>query len=505
MASSGFSRTNRLLLGALPYAAAVLLGIGVYLRSVNGPFISDDWVLLYQIEQRPDMGLWGMLTSGYIHRLFGGGADFYRPLINASFLLDHALWENRTVGYHLLNLGFHAVCILLVALLAWLILRNRVAAIWAAFVFAAHPAHAESVCWISGRTDVFCAAFMLSGLCAYLAYRERKRKGFLALSLVLVLLAILSKELALVTLALVPLAAWVSGERSYRRMALDTVPYVILAAGLFGVRSVVLSGGEATGTALSPLHRLAVVAHSVFTEFQILLLPQTARLGYQISIQKILGPGTLIAFGSILVLTWSLWANRRWSRVPFFAAAWFLLTIVPVSVVAGSQIIAQRYLYVPSVGLAILFGWLMAEAAGNKLSWVRRLGMGVGIALIVILSLLSVKQSVLYTAEARYWERYVADTPLNPTAYYNLGLVYHKAGREPSAIDAFKAAADLAPDMAKAHYSLGDAYMAISNYDGAIRSFKRAAELMPEDPIPQQALELAAQRKKDQAASRKTP
>ena len=84
-------------------------------------------------------------TSGFMVRPTGG-ADFYRPMVILSLAFDDALWGDNSVGYHVTNLVLHAASIGMVALFAWLLLRSRAAAIGAAFLFAVHPVHAESVC-----------------------------------------------------------------------------------------------------------------------------------------------------------------------------------------------------------------------------------------------------------------------------------------------------------------------------------------------------------------------
>lgn len=497
------SKTRGPVFRAAPYAAAVVLGVAVYLRSVAGPFIWDDSILIEQLKQHTSRGLWGIFTSGFLFRTIGPGVDFYRPLITISFLVDTALWRDNTIGFHLVNLLFHAISILGVALLTWLTLRSRVAALGAAFLFAVHPAHTESVAWVSGRTDVMCAAFLVSGACAYLAYRERRRTGFLILSLALVLMALLCKELALLAPVLFALLAWVAGERDYRRLIVDALPFAILAGAFFAIRSIVLPASPASGSAWPLATRAGIVAYSLYKHFQMMLLPHTAQIAYSETMDKAVAPGNFIALLCILVLAASLWSNRHWSRVPFFGIAWFLLTIVPVSGVAGCYtggMVAQRFLYVPSVGLAVVFGWLMAEALHVKGRSVRLFGAAAGVFVIIALSLLSVRQSVLYTDEVLFWERFTADAPLADFAYFNLGIAYHKEGKYREAIRAFQGAVELNPDEGLAYCGIGRSYAALGDYDSAIENVSKALELQPGDPVAEGAMELLLRQKRAQSA-----
>ncbi len=189
MKTSDVPLTHKLI-RAVPFIAAIILGIVVYIRAVEGPFIWDDIVLIQQLGIHTSEGWWQIFTTGFLYDSAGKGAAFYRPIIIASLLFDHALWGEDTLGYHITNLFFHAVTILFVGILTWQILRSRVAAVASAFLFAVHQVHADSVCWVSGRTDVICAGFLISGICAYMEYHRSGRRGFLAISLVLILLAL---------------------------------------------------------------------------------------------------------------------------------------------------------------------------------------------------------------------------------------------------------------------------------------------------------------------------
>jgi len=477
-----------MLLRVAPYAAA-LIGIAVYLRSVNGPFIWDDGILIEQLEQREGQSFWSIFTTGFFTRPFGGGADYYRPLIIASFIADLALWNHNTLGYHLLNLVLHGFTVLAVGLLTWLTLRNRIAAAGAALLFAVYPVHAESVCWISGRTDVFCVMFLLFGLCAYLAYRQQGRKALLAASLVLVALALLSKEIALLSPVLVVMVGRLAGERSYRRLILDAIPYAILGVIFFVVRSMVLSQNEPIEVPASALARVAIVIWSVVTHFQILVIPSTGKLGYQLNLMGILGPRILAVFFGLIVLFTAAWSNRRRFPMPFFAVLWFLITIAPVSGILGllsSSLVAQRYLYVPSVGMAILFGWLAATALESRKSIVRLPAMLVLLSIVVGFSVMSVRQSAFYANELRFWSQMVVDTPVHPSAHYDLGIAYQREGRHREAIEAYRRATELDPSLADGYYGAAKSYADLGEYDKAIEHIDKALELSPDNELYQQ-------------------
>jgi hypothetical protein len=337
----------------------VALGVAVYLRAAAGPFIWDDFFLLDQLKHYSTGSLWDVFTSGFLERPTGEGADFYRPMVTLSFLLDQWLWGNRPAGYHATNLLLHAISVLMVALFIRQTIGKRNAAVAGSLLFAVHPAHAESVCWISGRTDLMCSAFLLGGLNLYLSWRDTGGRAVLYASYFLVALALLSKELALTAPALAALAAWGQGERDWRRIVRQAIPFAALAAASFGVSQAVLYGSPPIGEPRSLLHQTSTFAYSLFTHFQILLLPHTAHLSYEVVTQEIANASTIALLLGLAILGWSLWSWRSASRVPLVGFMWFLFTILPVSLLAGLRvgtIVSQRFLYLPSAGLALVFG-----------------------------------------------------------------------------------------------------------------------------------------------------
>ncbi|OFX14670.1 MAG: hypothetical protein A2Z18_04980 [Armatimonadetes bacterium RBG_16_58_9] len=465
------------------------------MRAASGPFIWDDNFLLDQLRDRGPSSPLSLFTSGFLIRP-EGGADFYRPIVLLSLLLDKSVWGSHPVGYHATNLALHAISIIAVAWFAWQLLKSRAGAIAAAFLFAVHPAHAESVCWISGRTDLLCAAFTLGSLNLFLWSRAKSSRLALAGSYLLAGLALLSKELAVVIPVLVVLSWWAAGERSFRRMALAALPFVVIAGVYTAARANVLQGAEMVSEPLLPLYRASTIAYSLFTHFQILLLPYKAHLSYEVVMQEIANANTFMVLLSMVVLTVFLWSSRRSAPVPLFGMLWFLTTILPVSLLAGQQIstiVSQRFLYLPSVGLAVVFGWAIALVARLRVP-AKALGIAAAAAVVVALSVLSVSWSGLWANEVAFWEQFTRDTPTIGSSYYHLGLAYCRAGDYDKAIRAHEAARDLMPDQPEPEYGLGQAYSAKSDFRDAAKHYSYALDLAPGNPMLQEKLDEAMRR-----------
>ena len=434
-------------------------------------------------------------TSGFMVRPTGGGADFYRPAIILSLLFDKSVWGSNSAGFHATNLVLHTMSVLLVGQFAWLVLRSRAAAIAAAFLFAVHPVHTESVCWISGRTDLLCTAFLMGSANLFLAHRSKPKRLMLTGSYVLAALALISKELAATIPALIGLSAWAAGqqagERGWKRIAVQALPFagIVLVYGV--VRTLVLYGTEPLSQSLSLLHQAATIAYSLFTHFQILLLPHTAHLSYEVVMQEIANTTTFAMVLSLAVLTWFLWSNRKSAPIPLFGMLWFLVTILPVSLLAGTElstIVSQRFLYLPSVGLAVVFGWAVAQAVQSRIA-IRAAGIAAAVVIVAALSVLSVGQSGLWANEVAYWEEFTRDTPTIGWSYYHLGLAYYRAGEYDRAVRLHEAAAELMPDQPEPEYGMAEAYRAQDDLDRAIEHYSNAVRLQPGDPTVRERLD----------------
>lgn len=489
---------SRPMIRAIPYVLAVILGVAVYARAVNGPFIWDDQVFIEDFKANPNRDIATVFTSPFISSFHGTGGSFYRPIVSLSLLLDFRLWGLRTFGYHLENLVLHALCILCVAWLAFLIFRSKTSSVAAAFLFAVHPAHSQSVAWISGRTDLFCTLFMTPALCTYILYRQSRKTGFLVLSLILSMFALMSKELAALMPILTGLTAWATGERDYRRIASEAIPYAVVVGIFFLWHGMVLAGSETLRIHVPLKLRLAIIAYSLYTHFQILLLPHTAKLGYLLTPAEIISFSTAFYGLALAVLTVSLWANRKWSRIPFFCMAWYLVTIAPVCGVPGSYstgMVSERFVYVPSIGLALAFGWLVSLGACHEFRKLRIGSLLLAAVIVSYFAVVSINRSALYTSDIVFWKQFVRDSPRNPAGYYNLGIAYAHENQFKEALENFRTTTELAPNFKEAYYWLGRTYTELGEYDKAIESLEKALEFAPGDPTLEDALRVVYARK----------
>lgn len=303
---------------------------------------------------------------------------FYRPLVTASLSLDHALYGDWAAGYHLTNLVIHVSAVLA---LFWLLQELFSVSAWHAFmgslVAAVHPATSLSVGAISYRPDPLAALFTLLGLVAMVRFLRGGRLGALACSALAYLLALLSKETALVWfpgLAFLSALTILGGERSRRRWAYAFGVLFVVSAVFLIARTEVLGGiwhlpprslslSEAVGTRLRALGRL----------LRYLLSPTTPPLSDAIPVTRFTDPASLAAVAAVGALLGVLIALRFRARPAFvtgFLAIALLQVLSPLSL---PRMVSPHYAYLAVFGLSALVALLPAQwavrAGGRSLSW----------------------------------------------------------------------------------------------------------------------------------------
>ena len=265
---------------------AVAPAILPYVPSLGGGFALDDWQLVVQDPLAHSIGNWrDAFFTDFLRGSLGKDIIYYRPLVTISYQLNYSLFGPDPLAFRLTNILLNALVAVLVFFLGLRLTKSAVAAGLAALAFAVLPSHAESVAWISGRTDVMSVLFMLASLLAFAASCDRREFNWpLALASSLAFLcALLSKEQALVLPVLLVVYAWISGKRMGASEALKwaAVLLIPLVAFLLVRRSVV---GVAVDTHLMNAlgRRLLGVGIAYASYLRMLFLPRELQVVYDV-------------------------------------------------------------------------------------------------------------------------------------------------------------------------------------------------------------------------------
>jgi tetratricopeptide (TPR) repeat protein len=425
------------------------------------------------------------------------------PLTVASLQLDWALWGATARSVLLGNLALHAAASVL---LLWALARLT-GSVWpsafVAFVFALHPLHVESVAWASMRKDSLSGVFFMLALLAYAHPAPGGRRRILWVSACLAL-ALLSKPTA-VTLPFVLLLVdgWPLGRLDEpRRVVLEKWPLFVLVGAACAVALSVQEGAGAMADsahlALGARLANAVDAYAIYLADS--LWPRDLAIFYphpraSLPAWRVAGAGALL-----LALSAAAFAVRRTRPWLLVGWLWFLGTLVPVIglVQVGSQSRADRYMYLPLVGLAIAVAFGAADLARRR----PRLRAALAVAGVLALAGLGAAAR----AQVAHWRdavalhsHAVAVTRDNTLEWFRLARVLRAAGREAEAIAAFEKLIAIAPGLREAHGELGNLYAGTGRLDEAVAAYRRELALDPQSFLAHANLGLALARQERDA------
>jgi tetratricopeptide (TPR) repeat protein len=466
--------------------ALVLVTLAAFGGVINHQFIQFDDV--YYLTENPEVQE-GVTLKSLTWALTTTRAGNWVPLTWLSHLLDVQIFGLHPGGHHLTSLVFHVANTLLLFL--WLLRATRSPgpAFLAAALFAWHPLHVEPVAWVAARKDVLSTFFWLLTLWAFLRYGERPRWDRYGLVLLCFFLGLMAKPM-LVTLPFVlllldywPLGRWGARGTAARSLILEKLPLLVLA-GLFGI--VTLYAQQEVG-AVAPLGEIslgsrvatALVAYvwyplKMFWPTRLAVLyphPVDA-----LPLWQALGAGFILALVSLLVV----WRGRRFPYLPV-GWLWYLGTLAPVVglVQVGNQTWADRYTYVPLIGLFIIAAWgardLTAALPGARV--IRPLGASI---ILTILLLLTMGQVRCWRDSVTLFEHTLAVTADNFVIHHNLGVALTARGQREQAAPHFLEALRLNPYNARAQNRLGEELFAQGKIGEAAAKFHRAVNINPD-------------------------
>lgn len=509
----------------------VLAACITYGPTVGFELVWDDLLLADSVAGAVAQGgIGGLLTSEFN---LGLPTGYYRPLVLLSLHLDSLAGVPL---HHATNCAMHAACSVLVMLLIRSLLGGRAGPLIAGLLFAVHPVHTESVAFVSGRTDLMAALFMLLAALFWVRVRRRTsgHPGRDAVLLALAYFAALSsKELALLLPAV--LVVWdlilplPEGENrlDLRRvgpwLAALVLPLAVYLAVRFAVAGVPLgTPPELAGTGGVPWATFGwLTIPSLLVVYLRLLVVPWPLNSYYTPDQVAMTATSLVAAGALLGLC-ALLSRRRHGRVGLLALSWVLGFLLPVSgvvAIAGAAA-AERFLYVPSVGVCLLAGYLV-EAVVSGGSRTARLATVLACAVVLsVAAAASLSRSLTWQDPRSLFETMIETSPkawvahlglanelvrsgrydeaerhflevlrLHPadadtvsSSHHNLGVLYQIRGDHRRAIAAFRSAIAVRPQSWRAYRSMAASYRSLGLIDEAALAEQRARQALLEHP-----------------------
>jgi len=433
------------------------------------------------------------ITSGAQQSLDGlrriwfelGATQQYYPLLHSAFWIEHRLWGDAPLGYHLVNVGLHGIAAILVVVLCQ---RLAIKGAWlAGFLFALHPVAVESVAWISEQKNTLSLVFYLLATLGWLHFDQRRRaRDYLVASACFALALSTKTVTATLPGALLVIVWWHRGRVDWRRDVVPLIPWVVVAAASGLTTAWVerrLIGAEGAEFDLNAMQRVLLAGRDV--AHYLLTLAWPARLAFMYP-RWTIDAGTVWPYvypAGALALAGGLWRIREYSRAPLAAYLLLLGSLFPVLGFVNVypfrySYVADHFQYHASIGVIVLAATAMTVMTGRWSSHAaRRVAIG---ALVGGLAALTWQQSANYRDAESLWRATIAVNPGSWMAHHNLGrLLARTPDGLPAAIVQYEATLRLKPDHARAHYALGVALLRVGRNAEAVPHFEAAIRLEP--------------------------
>jgi len=548
-------------------AVVLALTFAVYIPTLRYQFVHDD---RGQIVENPAVHSWHAVPSYFTSQVWAGVkpedlGNYYRPLFLMWLRINNVAFGDHAWGWHLTTILAHLLTTLLVYLLAWRLGIGRDVALLAALIFGLHPAHIEAVAWISGVTEPLLGIFLIASLLAYVQSRFEGARAlqWRVISLVLFALAMLEKETALILPGLLLIYEWIYGRAlGQQREARDPSPGLVSrppsphgrGMGFLGLvtvphlewRGILVWCGGALGKIWPYFLLIALyvpariyalkgfnhVVTPLSTEQLVFTWPSL--VGFWI--RHLIWPASLSTFYNFPAVIHptlrnfilpaifdvgvglALFACIRRSRPAAFFGVWLVLPLIPlldIRVFIANDFAHDRYLYLPSVGLAVLVAMLLRKVCWGPPRW---LGiptslLAAGLCLTAALSYGTIAQRSYFKDNRTFYAHNLARAPHNPdaesnyatvlaedhlyapavekfldvvnhypnywTPTYNLALTYYKMGKMPEAEEYFLQAIRINPNKADEYFYLGMVRFKSGRTAEAIACVRQAIAIRP--------------------------
>lgn len=476
--------------GFLLLAVAVVFGQTVWHGFVN----YDDDIYVYENHSLER----GLTADGLTWALTTVDGNFWHPLTWLSFLIDFQLYGMNPWGYHLTNVLLHAANTVLLFLVLWRMTGRLWPCAFVAALFGIHPLHVESVAWISERKDVLSGLFFMLTLLAYVGYVRHSFSLIRYLAVVLSFALGLMAKPALVTLPFVLLLLdyWPLGRMAAEdsdtvaenrrasipwRVVIEKIPLFLLTIA-FCVATPLAEGNAVTSLEAMPMSwRIANAPVSYVMYLAKFFCP----VGLAVPYPHLGGdlPVWAVAGSSLLLLGISVVALVGWRRFPYLFVGWFwyLGMLVPMIglVQVGTHAMADRYTYLPLVGVCLALAWSSAEVVAVRS--IRRQVIASSAAVIVLILMGCAWQQTSYWRNSEtLWNHTLACTSQNAVAHTNLANALASRGQRDAAITHFQKAVEAKPNDPECHNNLGLALAGKGQIDEAIAHYQRALQLQPD-------------------------
>jgi len=398
---------------------------------------------------------------------------YYRPILNLSYLLDASFSNSSLFVYHLGNILIHILAVCLIFFFLKKITKQPILSFVFSLFFLIHPALVQAVAWLPGRNDSLLTIFVLAAVLFFIRFTQEKHLPSFIAYFVFLLLALLTKEVA-IFLPLILVAYTLTIGRRDKLEKTDKL-FLILGSGLalfiwFIMRALALEGGAPAD--------LSLIINN---------LPQAFIMAFKMSAQAILPLSLAVISGQnvsyipslIIIPVFALAlirSKQRRNGHVLFGLFWFLLFFFIPFLLSDASAYLNHRLYLPLIGVLIMLGeidWL------KNLDWQKKSVKAVTAILFTLTFLFSFQYSANFKDALSFWQSAVNRSPESALAHNNLGSVYSEQNNLEAAGREYSKALEINPVQRMAHYNLGIIYLKQNNLIGAQKELEREVSINP--------------------------
>ncbi len=474
-----------------PYILILILVVLLtYSSSIFGVFLLDDQKQILSNPYTKSFKYLGAILSGGFEHLDKSVSNYYRPIVEISYIPDYLLWGTDPKGYHLTNILIHTLTVIILFFLLNALFDKPKISFFTSLVFAVHPIYTSAVTYLSGRGDLLMIFFVLLSLFFFVKYlKETKGTGwlFLMISCSSYFLALLTKEASLIILAVVLLMRLFI--KNCRKKWAPAYVLYTAATGLYSlIRSLAIKGFFVTkyefASSISLAERLFTALASFLEHFMILVMPVGLHLDRSIVVSRsFTDPKVLcglILFCGILYMIFRL---RKTKGPVFIGLAWFLLTYIPVSnlIIPLNTFVAENWIQLPAIGLFLALTGFVFEHSEHGLKTLFSSLSVFLIAVILFYAALTIVRNNDYYNPITFYEQNLKYEPKNVSSLYLLGREYAAKGEVVKAAELYNNALAIDPANSNSINNLANIYAQKNDYAKAISLYRQALSTDPEN------------------------
>lgn len=504
-----------------------IIALAVYFNTLNHSFVWDDHFtivendLITHIKYIPEIFTTDLFHS-YAEKNATEHSNYYRPFQALSFLIDYHIWRLNPFGYHLSSILLHFVNGILVFIAVFFVCKSKMVSLFTSILFLVHPVQTGAVSYLTGRSDLLVCLFLLISFIFYVAHRSvtpldchadnskndtnslpnliaNRKRTFYPLSLSAFILALLSKEVAMVFPLILIFydIAYNRGNKPYsngnrpapffRRyfpyLSIDAI-YIALRLSVFNFtpEKKIFQG------AYEIYNQLLTMCRTLMEYIGLLIYPTNLHMEREVPlVTSILRGEIILALVGVALLVFLTFVSYKRSRTIFFGIAWFIIFLIPFSnVIPINAMMAEHWLYMPSIGFFLIVSILFLKLQSIRINY--NFVLAFFIFLTSFYSYKTIVRNRDWKDDFSIYFATLKSSPRKSKMYYNIGTAYDSRGLLKEAARFYRLAIDSGMDKAEVYTNLAIAYMELGSFREAEENFKRALALNPNEPFAHNGL-----------------